>query len=465
MRLMVSLILASVCFFASVANAAEMRTWTSGSKTVEAAFVSISDGVVLLENKDTGKRYRIRVVKLSQDDQDYVAQQLLDKDTGKGGFEDVDPPRRRRPNRNRRDRDEESNDQGREDDQGSDRERGSDRSGSGDRDRFEDSDDEDDDERIVRDTSLPLRAGQKGLVMPSEPSKWLNSPPITNQSIGNKAIVFVFFDEDNRYTIPNKWPIWLKTAKKFKGKPILFIAVNSGNPRPVVQQSLQKYKITWPTIVDDDRSFEHHCNIRPLSRSQPWAVRNIDGDGVFYYGANQLEAAAGSAMRGAKWRANPKGLPSSLKKAWNQVEYGRFKEAAPAVTKALKSRKKDQQRAAKRLNEVIVEHINDQIKKAERHESRDRKFAALLIYDKLLEDFNKYPLDKKVKKASDKLSKDPDLKVEIEAMEAFNAAKKLAGGARNARRRAISKLEDILDNYPDTVAAEKAEVLLEKLES
>ena len=73
----------------------------------------------------------------------------------------------------------------------------------------------------------------------------------------------------------------LAVANENQGKPIAFIAVNSGKSHADVAKYLRRNKINWPTIVDSDRGFEKTAGVGEISLKNIWQVFVIDPDGKF----------------------------------------------------------------------------------------------------------------------------------------------------------------------------------------
>src|SRR5439155_15687378 len=85
--------------------------------------------------------------------------------------------------------------------------------------------------------------------LPADPTQWVNSGPVSLDLLKGKAAVLWFYEESCP-TCREKWPPLLAMAKKYEGQPVMFIGVNSGNPRPVVEQYARGVGCNWPIIVD-----------------------------------------------------------------------------------------------------------------------------------------------------------------------------------------------------------------------
>src|SRR5690242_16105341 len=113
----------------------------------------------------------------------------------------------------------------------------------------------------------PAKAQQSapgGLVLPSSPESWMNAPPLSMENLKGKGVVLWFFEEDCP-SCREKWPSLLETASNFKGRPVLFVGINSGTARPELERYLGEIKCPWPVIHDPQRTFERACGVKEIS--------------------------------------------------------------------------------------------------------------------------------------------------------------------------------------------------------
>ena len=178
-----------------------------------------------------------------------------------------------------------------------------------------------------------------------------------------------------------KWPEMLAVASKFQGKPIAFIAVNSGTSRGSVASYLRQNRVTWPTIVDADRSFETRCSVPKVSLENIWQVRIISPDGKMTLGnPGDLQGAAERALVGAKWNIDPAEIPKLLQPSWAAVEFGNYSAAAASLKRYLKSRKPENKTAAQTLQAYVEKQLEEQVELAAIALKDERNWDAYKAY-------------------------------------------------------------------------------------
>ena len=99
------------------------------------------------------------------------------------------------------------------------------------------------------------------------PNNWVNSAPFKMDQLKGKLVVLYFYEE-GWPTCRRDWVGLMKISNKYKGQPVFFFAVNSGNPASEVQSYVNSVKLDWPTIVDTSRSFEKACNVPEVNFSR-----------------------------------------------------------------------------------------------------------------------------------------------------------------------------------------------------
>jgi Thioredoxin-like len=170
--------------------------------------------------------------------------------------------------------------------------------------------------------------------LPTDPGRWINSPPLTKEMLAGKATVFYFVEE----TCPNcakNWPGILEATTKFEGQPVLFVAVNSGTSRPEFEGYLRKNRVAWPAISDWDRTFEKQFGFE-ISLENIGQVQVLMPDGNFQGGDfRDIGASATDAAKSAKWKIDPTDIPQTLRPAWLAIEFGSFTDAARPITRGL----------------------------------------------------------------------------------------------------------------------------------
>ena len=79
--------------------------------------------------------------------------------------------------------------------------------------------------KTVSDANVQLgsRGGVSDWEFPQDANRWINSPPLTAESLAGKGVVLVFFEEECP-ACAAKWPDLVKLSKQYDGRPVVFIA-------------------------------------------------------------------------------------------------------------------------------------------------------------------------------------------------------------------------------------------------
>lgn len=296
--------------------------------------------------------------------------------------------------------------------------------------------------------------------LPGNPTVWINSPPISTEMLAGKAAVLYFFEE----TCPRcveAWPKVLTQATKFDGSPVIFIGVNSGTPRPQLEAYLRKNNVKWPVICDSDRSFEKQFDFM-VSLENTKQLRLLMPDGKFKNGdAENIENSAAEVLRDAKWKIEPKDIPSVLHPAWLAIEFGKYPDAAQMLKKNLNG-KGEIKAAATRLNQFVLDDLTGQLDTAKNLLDDGKKWDAFKRYSAIPLKFKGFAVPAEVSSTLKELAADEAIKEEQAAMRQFDAAVQAASRSPSARKGAIKQLEKLVKDHPDTEAAVEAQKLIEQ---
>jgi thiol-disulfide isomerase/thioredoxin len=295
------------------------------------------------------------------------------------------------------------------------------------------------------------------------PSVWVNSDPISAESLRGKA-VFLYFFEESCPSCRARWPSIIEKASAYEQEPILFVAVNSGSSRQDVEAYARSVNLTWPIIVDQDRSFEKKADIVEVSLQNVMQVAYLTPDGDLRHGSwAEIEATVDRALEGAKWNVDPADMPDDLMPAWRSLEFCRFTDARPAITKALTSRKTDLKAAAQKLSAFVEERSAHDLEAAEKFAADGNKLRAYTRYSSAAEMYAGYPAGDKAAAARRDLGKDPALRKEVTAMKQFEKQRELARSSKPAvREKARTNIQKIIDDQPDSEAARQGREFLHK---
>jgi thiol-disulfide isomerase/thioredoxin len=298
-------------------------------------------------------------------------------------------------------------------------------------------------------------AAQEKFQLPTNPQAWINSAPLTTEMLAGKA-AFLWYFEEGCPRCRERWPAMIEAAKKFEGKPIVFIAINSGNERNIVQQYVREVALPWPVIVDTDRSLEKKSDVNEISLQNIYQSKLLMPDGRLAGGSFNLEESATAALTTAKWRVDPAEIPSSLKAAWLQIEFGNFAAAAPTVKKNVNAVMPDVKAAAEKLLAAVKAEMDKEAEAAKQSLAAGNKWDAYKAYSFLSMRFKGYDLPSDAQPTLKELAADEKVKNQIAALKLWDSAQRqTAAAAANSMRR-------IVNQYPDTEAAALAQAALDK---
>lgn len=310
--------------------------------------------------------------------------------------------------------------------------------------------------------SLPAAADE--VVLPGNPAAWLNSQPITNEMLAGKAALFYYFEEDCP-KCRGRWPELLETAKKFVGKPIVFVGVNSGNQRMDVQQYAREVGLNWPVIIDSDRAFEKACKVGEISLNNIYQVKLLMPDGKLVSGDwDNIEKSANEALATAKWRVEPTEVPDLLKNAWLQVEFGNYAAAATAIKTGVNSPKPEVKSSAEKLQAAVVAELQKEVDAAKQKLTAGEKWPAYQGFTAIAARFKGFDLPSDVLLGVKDLAADETVRSEMLAAKQWESIQKAAANPNPAAQRlAMNQAQRLIEQYPGTEAAQSAQAALDRV--
>ncbi len=299
--------------------------------------------------------------------------------------------------------------------------------------------------------------------LPDDPALWINASPPPDDAFAGKG-VFLWFFEETCPRCAGRWPDLMAMSKKHQGRPIVFIAVNSGTPRRTIEAYIRKHKITWPVILDPGRQLEPLFNINEISLRNIYQVRLILPDGTWTTGSfNNLDGAIERAAANAQWKVDPEQIPEELETAWRAVEFGNYSAAASAIQKGLNNAKPEIKQAAELLEQHVEEQIGEQMTSAKEDLAADRKWEAYKTFKQISTRFKGYPPSEEAADSVKTLERDSAVERELRAMRILGTAQRALNGTPAGQRKAGRLLKSIQENFPGTEAAGVAEQQLQKL--
>ncbi|SFJ37042.1 TlpA family protein disulfide reductase [Planctomicrobium piriforme] len=313
---------------------------------------------------------------------------------------------------------------------------------------------------FVMALGLTARADD-GFSLPADPAQWINSGPISMESLKGKS-AFLWFYEEGCPNCRRKWPDLVQLSQQYQGQPIVFIAVNSGNPRQAVEQYIRGVDVPWPVIVDPLREFEKACGVNEISLENIHQVMVIDPNGRLASGDwSDLPATVDSALNGAKWNLDPKEIAQPLLPAWQSIEFGDYASAATALKKALKSSKPDVKASATKLSDYVNA---DMQKRLEPAAGVDDAWLKYKTYKEVNERFAGYELPEEVTSGLKRLAVDPAVKGQIAAYRQFIQIKNsLQSNNPTIRNGALARLKTFAEANAETDAGKEAEALRQQI--
>jgi thiol-disulfide isomerase/thioredoxin len=146
--------------------------------------------------------------------------------------------------------------------------------------------------------------------MPTESASWINSGPLTLESLEGKGVVLWFFEEQCP-RCKAAWPGLAALAKKHENEPVVFVAINSGNVPAAIQAYVKQNKVDWPVIVDTSRQMEKAAGVKEICLQNICQARLITPGGSLIMARwDDLEGAVQLALQGAQWKIDPSGIPA-----------------------------------------------------------------------------------------------------------------------------------------------------------
>ena len=301
---------------------------------------------------------------------------------------------------------------------------------------------------------------------PDFPATMLNSPPLSKDGLKGKVVVLYYYEEGCP-TCRKAWPDRLKVAQSYQDKPVIFIAVNSGNSAGDVASYLAEVNCKWPAIVDADRSFEKASGLdNPISLQNIYQARIITPDGELVpANAGAVNQSVDQYLSKAAWKIDPKEVPDALKLAWQFLEIGNFNQAAASLGNAQKAVKDDAGKAAaEKIKTAIMTEYNNATASAKEAEAAGNAWTALKGYQLAAVQFSSLPEAKELKTKITKLSADPAVTKELKAAKLWNEAQTAARSPNAAtQKRAIQQAQQVVKEFPNTEAATAAQAALDSI--
>lgn len=302
------------------------------------------------------------------------------------------------------------------------------------------------------------------LELPGDPSLWINSPPVSLESLRGKGVVLYFFEEQCP-RCSGQWPELVRLQSKYADKPVVFVGISSGTDRASMEQYVRRNGVSWPVVLDPTRELERSAGTDQISLQNIMQYRIITAEGQMKSGSWQdVPGTVENALAGAAWRVDPKDIPPTLKPAWQAIELGNFALASAPIKKALTDKKPEVKGAAEKLQVAAEASLAEEIATAQKQADASDNWATFKAFRAIAERYKGYTLPDDFKSAGSALFKDEAVQRELAAFADLEALKKgLASKSPSVYRKSFDKLDKVIADHPNTEAASMAAEFKESL--
>lgn len=300
--------------------------------------------------------------------------------------------------------------------------------------------------------------------LPTAPESWMNVAPLSLDRLEGKGVLLYYFEEDCPKCAA-QWPKLLDESRQRALDPVVFIAVNSGTPPAKLAAYIREHQINWPVIADTDRSFErrsirevisfqNNAQLRIRPNKKDWEIRS----------PSYLSQAATAAAKDGKFRVLPASVPLELRPAWGLIELGNFSTALPLLTKASRRGSDEVKASADVLMATVDIEMQKELKAIEELLAEEKEWPAYLAIGALLETYKGYEIPAEMNNKLDELLKLDSIRDQQTAAKKLDLALRAgSAGTPAAVKRATTMLQRVVDEYPESEAADKARGMLSQL--
>lgn len=248
-----------------------------------------------------------------------------------------------------------------------------------------------------------------------------------------------------------KIPGWNQLRKEYADKPVVFVAVNSGNPKSEVEAYAKSNKFEWPILVDERNETEKQLGFT-ISLQNIYQAALLSPEGKVSRVAADVAAMKSAIERelpNAKWTFDGLQIPAKFKAAAADLELGVY-DAIPQLASS-----KDE--TAQAMYAKLTPIAEKGIERAKALEGEGRKGAAYFEYLKVASWFKKTDFEKTATSAMAALKKEKPVQDEIAARQMLEQAKALAAsGKKGDVATSQALIAALKKKYPETEAAKEA---------
>jgi thiol-disulfide isomerase/thioredoxin len=289
-------------------------------------------------------------------------------------------------------------------------------------------------------------------------TSWVNSRETSLDRLKGKVVVLYFFSDECpncKALVPQR----NQFRKDFADKPVVFIAVNSLNPKSVVQDYAKSNKFEWPILVDETGETQKSLGFK-ISLQNIYQWRIIDPSGAMHpapFEAKALTEMINSFVPQAKPLFAGITIPEKLKALARDIEFGLYEPAISDLAALAQKGPKDTLEAATAMYDRVKPLAESGLEKAKALETDGKKYLAYLEYGKVVAWFKKTDYEKTAAPALAALAKDKDVKDELAAKQMLDQAKALLVSTKKGDKESAGPILAVIQKkYPTTEAAKEA---------
>lgn len=249
-----------------------------------------------------------------------------------------------------------------------------------------------------------------------------------------------------------KIPGWNQLRKDYTDKPVVFIAVNSGNSKAAVEGYAKGNKFEWPILVDEQNQTEKQFGFSiSLQNIYQWILITPAGKpGPIPFETAGIKAAVDRHLPDAKFTFDGLTIPAKLKPLAAELELGIYE---PGIAELAKAKDATAQAMYAKLQPLADKGLES----AKALETEGRKGAAYFEYARVAAWFRRTDYEKTATAAMALLKKEKPVQDEIAARGLLDQAKALlATGKKPDAATAQAVLAALQKKYPETDAAKSA---------
>lgn len=298
--------------------------------------------------------------------------------------------------------------------------------------------------------------------------EWINSEPLTAQSLKGKMAVVRFYEE----SCPSCRATWTAINQSAVGwkkdKHLILIAVNSGTAKGQVQGYAQAVKLdNWRVLVDTDRAYEKKFgftislqniyqavfiapdgSITPINAAEP----NMSQDIQRMYDQHKDQV---------KWKIAPADVPAPAQDLWQAYELEQWSVVNQKLAAAQRSTDVKVKEFGVKIDTGVKEVIAARLAAAKEKLDAGDKWAAFKLYEAVMADFGMRAETKEASAQAGKLRSDRKVTLEFTGRDVYRKGLAMYADP-NQKKQGEVYLQSVIDNYKDTEAAQAAKKALGK---